>query len=126
MIRPVPNPQHSESDPLPPLFSGVELQTMRDQWKEFRRFRRKPVILASKLETDLGIFDCVALDLSLGGARLRLDENVRVLERVTLVLTKFGRFPSEIVWRNIKEAGLQFCEAPEQIAGRFGTVIPFE
>jgi hypothetical protein len=126
MICPVPNAHHNESNPAPSLFSGAELQTMRDQWKEFRRFRRKPVILASKLETNRGVFDCVALDLSLGGARLRLDENVAILERVTLVLARFGRFPSEIVWRNTREAGLQFCEAPEQIAGRFGTAIPFE
>lgn len=125
MICPVPNPHH-ESDPAPGLFSGAELQTMREQWKEFRRFRRKAVILASKLETDRGVLDCVALDLSLGGARLRLDQNVEILERVTLVLAKFGRFPSEIVWRNAREAGLQFREAPEQIARRFGTAIPFE
>jgi hypothetical protein len=126
MICPTPSQQETESDTAPALLSDAELQTMRDQWKEFRRFRRKAVILASKLETDRGVFECLALDLSLGGARLRLDENVEILERVTLVLAKFGRFPSEIVWRNEREAGLQFREVPEQIARRFGTAIPFE
>ena len=109
-----------------PPFSAPELKQMRDQWKEYRRFRRKSVILASKLETAHGVFDCVALDLSLGGARLRLDGPVQIVEPVTLVLSKFGRFPSEIVWRNATEAGLQFTEPPEEIAGRFGTTIPFE
>ena len=126
MVCPVPNPQHNGNGPASRMLSGSELQMMRDQWKEFRRFRRKAVILASKLETNRGVFDCVALDLSLGGARLRLGENVEILERVTLVLAKFGRFPSEIVWRNATEAGLQFDEAPEQIARRFGNAIPFE
>ena len=98
---------------------------MRDQWKEFRQFRRKPVIIASTLETARGAFDCVALDLSLGGARLRIDETVEVLERATLVLAKFGRFPSKIAWRNETEAGLQFSESPEEVAKRFGTAIPF-
>jgi hypothetical protein len=126
MSLPVSIPHHDEGGFTPRLFSGADLQMMRDQWKEFRRFRRKAVILASKLETDRGVFECVALDLSLGGARLRLGENVQILERVTLVLAKYGRFPSEIVWRNASEAGLQFGEAPEQIAKRFGTAIPFE
>ena len=40
-------------------------------WAERRQFRRKAVIWAAKLETDHGVFDCITLDLSLGGARLR-------------------------------------------------------
>ena len=98
---------------------------MQDHWKEFRRFRRKPVILAAKLETARGVFDCVALDLSLGGARLRIAAAIEVHERVTLALTKYGRFASKIAWRNEEEAGLQFSDLPEEVARRFGTAIPF-
>jgi hypothetical protein len=99
---------------------------MRDQWKEFRRFRRKSVILASTLETPRGKVQCVALDLSLGGARIRVQEKLEPLEQVTLVLTKFGRFPAQIVWRNPPEAGLQFSDLPEEVAQRFGSEIPFD
>lgn len=131
MNDPTSNPRRDKSVAtsgpiISPPFSAPEIKQMRDQWKEYRRFRRKSVILASKLETAHGVFDCVALDLSLGGARLRLDGPVQILEPVTLVLSKFGRFPSEIVWRNATEAGLQFSEPPEEIAGRFGSTIPFE
>jgi hypothetical protein len=115
----------SPAGTTPAPLSPPELQLMQEQWKEFRRFRRKSVILASKLETSHGVFDCVALDLSLGGARLRLDGSVEILERVVLVLGKFGRFPCEVVWRNATEAGLQFADAPEEIATRFGNIIPF-
>lgn len=111
---------------MPEPLCAEELQQMCDDWKEFRRFRRKAVILSSKLETEGGVFDCVALDLSLGGARVLIDEPAAVHERVTLVLAKFGRFPSAIAWRTTREAGLQFVEPPEQIARRFGTNIPFE
>lgn len=98
---------------------------MRDQWKEFRRFRRKSVILASTLETPRATVQCVALDLSLGGARVRVLDRLEPLEQVTLVLAKFGRFPAQVVWRNATEAGLQFCDPPEEVAQRFGNDIPF-
>ena len=114
---------------LPPgeqPLSAAELRAMRDQWKEFRRFRRKSVILASTLETPRGTVQCVALDLSLGGARVRVQEKLEPLEQVTLVLAKFGRFGGQVVWRNATEAGLQFSDAPEEVAHRFGSDIPFE
>jgi hypothetical protein len=106
--------------------SAAELRAMRDQWKEFRRFRRKSVILASTLETPRGTVQCVALDLSLGGARIRVQERLDPLEQVTLVLAKFGRFPGQVVWRNAVEAGLQFSDPPEEVAKRFGRDIPFD
>jgi hypothetical protein len=115
--------------PLPLREQGIsatDLQAMRDQWKEFRRFRRKSVILASTLETPRGTVQCVALDLSLGGARIRVVEKLEPLEQVTLVLRKFGRFAGQVVWRNSTEAGIQFDGAPEEVAQRFGHDIPFE
>lgn len=106
--------------------SAAELRAMRDQWKEFRRFRRKSVILACTLETARATAQCVALDLSLGGARVRVQERLEPLDQVTLVLPKFGRFPAQVVWRNPPEAGLQFSDPPEEVAQRFGDQIPFE
>ncbi len=107
-------------------FSAAELKAMRDQWKEFRRFRRKSVILASSLETARGTVQCVALDLSLGGARVRVQEKLETQDQVTLILAKFGRFPAQVVWRNAPEAGLQFADPPEEVAQRFGNDIPFD
>ena len=98
----------------------------KEQWKERRRFRRRSVILASILETRQGTVQCVALDLSLGGARIRVHERLEPLEQVTLVLGKFGRFPGHVVWRIAADAGLQFSDPPEEIAVRFGNDIPFE
>jgi hypothetical protein len=105
--------------------SAAELQAMRDQWKESRRFRRKSVILACTVETPRGTVQCVALDLSLGGSRIRVQEKLAPLEQVTLVLAKFGRFPGQVVWLNAPEAGLQFSDPPEEVALRFGSDIPF-
>jgi hypothetical protein len=91
---------------------------------DLRQFRRKAVIWAAKLETDQGTFECITLDLSLGGARLRCTPAVALLARATLVLGKFGRFPAEVVWTTATELGLQFTETPEQVAARFGDVLP--
>ena len=93
-------------------------------WAERRQFRRKAVIWAAKLETDHGVFDCITLDLSLGGARLRCSRSIALLEPTTLVLDKFGRFPGEVVWTTPTEIGVQFTESPEQVASRFGDILP--
>jgi len=104
----------SEAEPPRPLMTRADL----------RQFRRKAVIWAAKLETEHGTLDCITLDLSLGGARLRCDPRVALLERATLVLDKFGRFPAEVVWTTATELGLQFTETPEQVAARFGDILP--
>lgn len=94
-------------------------------WGERRQFRRKAVIWAAKLETEQGIFDCITLDLSVLGARLRSSRAIPLLAPATLVLDKFGKFPGEVVWTTETEIGLQFTEEPEQVAARFGDVLPF-
>ena len=91
-----------------------------ERWKERRRFQRKSVLLAVTLETPHGTVQCIALDLSLGGARIRVHEKLEPLDQVTLALEKFGRFPGHVVWRNVNEAGLQFSDTPEEVALRFG------
>jgi hypothetical protein len=97
-----------------------------ERWKERRRFRRQSVMLLSTVETGRGTLQCVTVDLSLGGARIRIDGKLEPLEQVTLVLVKFGRFTGHVVWRNPTEAGLQFDDTPEDVALRFGNDIPFE
>ncbi len=95
-------------------------------WAERRQFRRKAVIWAAKVEAKGGTFDCITLDLSLGGARLRFSDHVEMLEQVVLVLEKFGKFQGEIVWQTPTEIGVQFTEAPEAVAARFGNILPLD
>jgi hypothetical protein len=95
-------------------------------WAERRQFRRKAVIWAAKIESKNGVYDCITLDLSLGGARLRFSQHIDMLEQVMLVLEKFGKFPAEVVWLTSTEIGLQFTESPEAVASRFGGILPFD
>ena len=107
------------------ILSIAECRATRDKWKEYRRHPRISVILASSLETERGTMHCVALDLSLGGARIRVQGNLEPLAQVTLVLPKFGRFPGHVVWRNASDAGMQFSDPPEEVALKFGNEFPF-
>ena len=69
------------------------------------------------------MFDCITLDLLLGGARLRCSRQIALLEVATLVLDKFGKFPGEVVWTTPTEIGLQFTKkSPDQVANRFGDI----
>ena len=93
-------------------------------WAALRQFRRKAVIWGAKIETEDGAFDCIMLDLSLGGARLRCDHAFTLLKPATLRLDKFGKFPAEVVWTTGNEVGLRFTEKADDVAARFGDVMP--
>lgn len=95
-------------------------------WAALRQFRRKAVIWGAKLETEQGVLDCIMLDLSLGGARLRCDCQLELGKPATLMLDKFGAFPAEVVWATASEVGVRFNEAAEKVAERFGDVMPLD
>ena len=91
---------------------------------ELRKFKRKPVLWGAKLETAAGSFDCIALDLSLGGAKLRMSEQVPMNERVVLAITRLGRLNAEVVWQQPGFIGLQFTDEPDQITAAIGRTLP--
>lgn len=89
-----------------------------------RRYRRKPVIWAASLEASNGVFDCIVLDLSSGGARLKISEIVPLNEPAILAFGRFGTFPCTIVRSDLGEAGIQFSDPPERINTRLGEILP--
>ena len=92
-----------------------------------RRYRRKPVIWSAKIDTPYGTLDCVTLEVSVGGCKLRLLQPVEdAVNDVSLLLEKFGSFHARIAWRRAPEIGLQFESAPAEIADRFGGILPFD
>ncbi len=91
---------------------------------EQRRFKRKPVLWAARLETGEGSFDCITLDLSLGGAKLRMATTSPLKEPVSLVLERFGILHAEVAWQRPDTVGLRFTDEPEYIAGILGRTLP--
>lgn len=107
--------QNRSSDSQPPQTSAA-----------MRRFRRKPVIWAATLEAGSGIFDCVILDLSSGGARLKISQTVPLNQPAVLTFGSFGTFPCTIVRSSPEETGVQFTETPETIVKRLGEILPLQ
>ena len=89
-----------------------------------RRTVRKRVLWAARIDAAGRQYDCVVIDLSLGGAKLDLTAPVAQGDVVTLVLERFGSFRAEIAWREEGSVGLRFVEEPQRIADLIGGRLP--
>jgi hypothetical protein len=93
-------------------------------WKGRRKHKRKPVLWAARIEAEEGSFDCVAFDLSLGGAKLRLKGQLALHRPAKLVLERFGAVAAEAVWRRAGTVGLRFTDTPEEVGRIIGDALP--
>lgn len=91
---------------------------------ERRQHKRKPVLWAARVESHEGTCDCIILDLSLGGAKVRAGAKVAANQVVTLVIDRFGALRAEVVWSRSSRLGLRFVDAPDHIAHILGTTLP--
>ena len=89
-----------------------------------RQHKRKPVLWAARIETRDGPGECIILDLSLGGAKLRSSASVAVRDEVMLVIDRFGALNAEVMWARSGKMGLRFIDAPDQIAHIIGATLP--
>ena len=89
-----------------------------------RRSVRKRVLWAAKLARGAKRFDCVVVDLSLGGARIHCSQPVSKGEMVTLVLDRLGALRAEIVWQEEQSIGLHFVDDAKTIADLIGNRLP--
>lgn len=95
-----------------------------EEYSDQRRYKRKPVLYGARLETPNGAYDCITLDLSLGGAKLRLSNTVELKQPVALVLDRFGVLQAEIVWQRPGLVGLRFTDDPEYVGSILGRTLP--
>jgi hypothetical protein len=93
-------------------------------WEDRRKHKRKPVLWGARIATSDGDFDCIALNLSRGGAKLRMAEPLEVGQTATLVIDRFGALAAEVVWRRADLIGLRFTDAPAEIARVLGDSLP--
>ena len=90
-----------------------------------RQSRRKAVLWGARIETRAGpTTECIILDLSLGGAKLRGPAQVTAKQIVTLVIDRFGALRAEVIWARSGHLGLRFVDAPDQIAHIIGATLP--
>jgi hypothetical protein len=89
-----------------------------------RQHKRKPVLWAARIETREGPCECIILDLSLGGAKVRSPASVVKEQMVTLVIDRFGALNAQVIWARSGKLGLRFVDQPDQIAHVLGATLP--
>ncbi len=75
-----------------------------------RQHLREGVALAAQVSSAEMIADCTVLNITLGGAKIRIAEALPAGQTLTLNVDRFGRFPGRARWRSRDELGLQFDE----------------
>jgi hypothetical protein len=71
------------------------------------------------------LIDCAVLDVSLQGARVRLDEESTLpTGPLAIAVSRFGIFQAEVVWTKDRMSGLRFLESVERVADTIGRQLP--
>jgi hypothetical protein len=91
--------------------------------REQRRHIRKRVLWAARLETTGGPLDCIILNVSRSGAKLRLTAPPLLLQQVQLVMESYGTLAAEIVWQQVDNVGIRFNADPAAVAKILGDAL---
>ena len=89
-----------------------------------RKYRRYSVVLSGKFHRGKTTNECIILDLSPTGAKLKMAEPLAQKAVGTLESDRFGMIPSEVVWRNDQTLGIRFLVEPTWVAGLLSMVLP--
>jgi hypothetical protein len=95
-----------------------------EHWKKLRRYPRSRVLWPGKLTLAGATVDCIVLDVSANGARVRADGLPTDIGGVSLELARFGSFAAEMMWRDGSEVGLRFAEPPDIVAALLRETLP--
>jgi hypothetical protein len=82
---------------------------------EKRRQLRRKVIWAARLNCALGERPCTVLNISRGGASLKLDVTLGPRTDVELLVPGIGCLSGRVVWSVHDRAGIQFGELSEAL-----------
>ena len=93
---------------------------------ERRRAQRKRVLWTGQLEATDHLINCAVLDVSLQGARVRLDDASEALPKgpLAIAVSRFGTFQAEVVWAKDQMCGLRFLESVDRVADTIGRQLP--
>ncbi len=89
-----------------------------------RRHRRIPVIWPGKLSQGEDGVDCAILNISAGGAKLRMVDEQSRRGLVALRSPRFGTLHGRVVWRDEAYVGLAFLNEPMHVAETLGPALP--
>ena len=104
-------------------FLTREILKLKDP-RERRKFPRCSVLMSGTVRA-LGVeVQCVVQNVSLGGVRLRIMENLAHDGVAILNIPRFGDFESDVAWQSKDAMGLRFRITPHQVAALVGDALP--
>lgn len=92
----------------------------KENAETIRRISRQPVLLTALLDTGNYEFECIAYDLSLKGAKLKLDLPLEAGSEIWLGIKGNPHLPARVVWVKDQFLGLEFMMSPSQVAETLG------
>ncbi len=93
---------------------------------ERRHFRRIRTLLSGHLSEGDHAVDGVVVDLSVGGAMVRVDEPSARGAMLRLRVGSVGEFWGRVEWRARKCMGIRFVDAPAETAAVMSDLLPDE
>ncbi len=114
--------------------SGYMIEKVGIDYEERRSYKRAPGMLSGCLSygDDGRLADCVVLDISASGAKVKFDKTLGDGEGVNLRLGQRLKiaaaidFPVEVVWQDGPVVGLRFLNDPYEVAGALEKLLPPE
>lgn len=116
--------EDNNAAPTPGSFPPDDRQTTLRPGEPRRGHPRFTVVWTGRIVAASRALDCVVLNISASGAKLRVFESMELPQRFTLVVDRFGDFPAELVWRDRRSAGVRFVGDPTQIGQTFAQALP--
>lgn len=92
--------------------------------KNRRNLERVAVLWSGNLNCEGQSHDCLIVNVSAGGAMVRVDTPDLCKKSVVLRSPRFGELVGEITWRQGKELGIEFKETPEAVSKLLGKALP--
>ncbi len=81
-----------------------------------RKFERKDVLFAARLYVGKDGMECEIVNISFGGAQVRVGKTLNNGDMVVLEIEPFGSFNMEVRWSDGKDTGVRFDDDPAKVA----------
>ena len=97
--------------------------TTRDPRDIRRQHRRVPLLWQGAVKRGLDQFDCAILNLSAGGAKLRMADPERPVGSISLCSPHFGSLAGRVIWQDRDQIGVAFRDPPAEVVGAIGDLL---
>jgi hypothetical protein len=92
--------------------------------RDRRRFVRCSVLWSGVLHSGRGQADCIIVNISASGAKVRLLQPFRNEAPVRLKIHRFGEYACDVMWQTDEAIGVRFVDDPRKIAEVIGEILP--